>query len=528
MRNKKVNTESFLNSSLDSNSVAYLNTQSGGINFYKEITRITALNQLSQIYEEAMGLIMHLNDVDGSMIYIVDNYSNEAVLEAYKNLPEEYIQRAGKIPYPKGITWKIIRESTIQNINDVQESKELGEAGKMLGHRSNLGIPILLENKCIGVIWFFSYKPSRFEDNLIELLEILGKQLANVISRIKNREELKVKNIRLATLSNISQIVNNTTNLELLIDNIKLELKEIDTINTFAVYIIDENKGKKVACLKIHNDFKGLLKKNIYEHDHQTSISWQCIYLGKPIYLPYDKIKTVPNATMAKGFGALSFIAIPIKIDTNTIGTCNFINYNKEYFTDDELEFLKAIGSQIGTAIAKTEMLENYHKLSVRDKLSELYNRRYFDEFLKTSIEYSFRYKEYISLILIDLDNFKNINDTYGHLTGDKAIKSLSKFILNNIRITDIPARYGGDEFAIILQHTDYDQSKRVAEKLIKSIKLISVDGDIKNIQTDISIGITTSNGDIKSETELIDKADNALYEAKKRGKNCIVHYTDI
>lgn len=160
-------------------------------------------------------------------------------------------------------------------------------------------------------------------------------------------------------------------------------------------------------------------------------------------------------------------------------------------------------------------------RASTTDSLTGIYNRAKFDEELKQWIEYSNRYKDSISLVIFDIDNFKKINDIYGHPVGDNVLKGITLLIKDTIRITDIFARWGGDEFVILLTNTDFSQSVEIVERIRVSIQ---------NYEFDISERVTCSFGitelkDTDNAESFIKRADKLLYEAKDQGKNvCIIN----
>src|SRR6201997_4958959 len=148
-------------------------------------------SNLEEIYRVALDSVVKLENVDMVMIYLVDEQRQEAVLQAHRNLPEDYVRRASRIPYPKGITWKVINTGMMLNVENAQKDPDIGPAGRDLGHHSILGIPIVLEKKVIGVIWFLSYKEREFSQGEVNLLSTLGNQIAIAISKTKMFEEMK-------------------------------------------------------------------------------------------------------------------------------------------------------------------------------------------------------------------------------------------------------------------------------------------------------------------------------------------------
>lgn len=150
--------------------------------------------------------------------------------------------------------------------------------------------------------------------------------------------------------------------------------------------------------------------------------------------------------------------------------------------------------------------------LAVRDGLTGLFNRRYFNELINLEINRLKRAPSALSLLMLDIDNFKIYNDTQGHPAGDELLKGAAKIFKNSVRAVDIICRYGGEEFIIVLPQTDKNSAKIIAERLRVQFGLY--------LPTTVSIGIATLPDDAKSVAELIQKADEALYQAKETGKN--------
>jgi len=162
------------------------------------------------------------------------------------------------------------------------------------------------------------------------------------------------------------------------------------------------------------------------------------------------------------------------------------------------------------------EQLEYTNYIANHDKLTSLYNRYMFDEALEKEIKRAKRYTHPLSFIITDLDYFKNINDTYGHQTGDKILIELASILLENIRDIDILARWGGEEFVIILPDTDKEQAFSLAEKLRSIIQKNSFE---QNISLTCSFGVTTFHED-DTKDSIFARMDKALYQAKELGRN--------
>ncbi len=167
---------------------------------------------------------------------------------------------------------------------------------------------------------------------------------------------------------------------------------------------------------------------------------------------------------------------------------------------------------------AKTKL----HALANRDRLTRLYNRRYLDEELAKELERAKRYNYILSFFLIDIDNFKQVNDIHGHQKGDQVLAAVASVIRENTRVNDLVARYGGEEIAVVVPEMKSDMSIRIAEKIRGMIE--SGMPKCVGLPVTVSIGVGFYSPGEKPE-QLITKSDKALYEAKKRGKNRVVIY---
>jgi diguanylate cyclase (GGDEF)-like protein len=166
------------------------------------------------------------------------------------------------------------------------------------------------------------------------------------------------------------------------------------------------------------------------------------------------------------------------------------------------------------------ELSQRLRNMAYRDAVTGLYNHRYFREQLGNEIERSVRYAQPLSLILLDMNNFKEINDRYGHFMGDRFLGLVGEVIDKQIRSSDVGARYGGDEFVIILPSTTREEAESTGEKLMSAVaNCAAMTATGENVQLRISFGVATCPFDARTASELIEHADGLLYEAKSRRK---------
>jgi diguanylate cyclase (GGDEF)-like protein len=207
---------------------------------------------------------------------------------------------------------------------------------------------------------------------------------------------------------------------------------------------------------------------------------------------------------------------LPIIVNEKPFG-CLVVVSLRNTLTDTERNFLSLFVGQIELAVTIAGLFEQIREQAITDGLTGLYNRRYFDQCLASEVERALRLRQPFTLIILDLDHLKFINDTYGHPAGDAAICSIGKILKQNARSIDIPARYGGEEFAVILPGISLEGGEIAAERLRLTIEEESIDG-VGTVTA--SIGVATFLNHTESLSELLELADQALYKAKRNGRN--------
>lgn len=208
-----------------------------------------------------------------------------------------------------------------------------------------------------------------------------------------------------------------------------------------------------------------------------------------------------------------------------TLVTNDEVEKMSHYFTNILVELQNKMTQANQFAKELAEANRKLAQLALKDGLTNLYNQTYIKERLQQEFARAQRFRHSLGIIMLDIDNFKSFNDNYGHLKGDIALKTVSRLIISNLRPTDIPSRYGGEEFLIILPETDKSTIKEIAERIRASVANYSFESASpdKNERLTISVGIANYANSASNVDILIDQADMALYQSKRNGKNQII-----
>jgi diguanylate cyclase (GGDEF)-like protein len=233
-----------------------------------------------------------------------------------------------------------------------------------------------------------------------------------------------------------------------------------------------------------------------------------------------DQMRVDPKATLR------SHLTLPLALEGEILGCILITSNQPNAFDAQDLQFFSVIGYQMAATIEHLQRLSSVKDLASYDTLTGLYNRRYFDERFGIEVQQAVVNKTPLSLILIDIDHFKKVNDTFGHPEGDKILRGVASLLKNSVRKKDTVARYGGEEFILILPEVNLEAASMIAERIRRLVEGTSFDVGNAHIHATISLGISSfPSHQARSKEELLKMADLALYHAKGEGRNRVSLY---
>ncbi len=219
---------------------------------------------------------------------------------------------------------------------------------------------------------------------------------------------------------------------------------------------------------------------------------------------------------------------MPLGSDENSGGALVLEFSEKQDFFVDDINVLSMIAMNLGASIRRLFLFEKLSEIATIDPLTDILNLRALNERLTNELSRSNRYETPITIMFLDLDKFKSINDTFGHLMGDEVIRETAKIIKENLRDADILGRYGGEEFVAVLTNTPILSGKIVADRIVKALENKTFKLGTQTAKCKISIGASQFPIHGKTINDLIETADSAMYEAKAHGGNQVVLYKEI
>jgi diguanylate cyclase (GGDEF)-like protein len=228
-----------------------------------------------------------------------------------------------------------------------------------------------------------------------------------------------------------------------------------------------------------------------------------------------------PNATLK------SHLALPLTAEGEIIGCISLNSDQPNAFNSQDLQFFSVIGYQMAASLEHFQRFISVKTMASYDTLTDLYNRRYFEERLDIEAHKAFGGKNPLSLIMVDIDHFKKVNDTLGHPEGDKILREIASLLKTSVRKKDdVVARYGGEEFILILPQASLDEASMIAERIRRMVESADFEVGASHLRVTVSLGISNFPVHrLKTAEDLVKMADLALYEAKRGGRNRVCVY---
>ena len=232
-----------------------------------------------------------------------------------------------------------------------------------------------------------------------------------------------------------------------------------------------------------------------------------------------DMQEEYPEYANIAGTSIRSWIGVPLLVHGEKMGLITMDSAKPDFFTSKDVRLATALGDHVAVALHNARLYEQTRELAMTDSLTGVSTRRSFFVQAEAALIQAVQHQEEISVIMVDLDHFKSINDEFGHASGDDAIRLAAEAARQTLRRTDVIGRYGGEEFAVVLPRTGQASAQAIAERLRERIKAITVPGTPRTLSA--SVGVTTK---LPSQTDtvdaILDEADQALLQAKRDGRN--------
>ncbi len=504
----------------------------------EDVTRLTkvfdisALNKLSEnralIYRYITDTAHFLISPATVFLMVLDpltsSYKTDYSAGTYKNAVMDFKLDEGS-PIIREVISSKERLLTLEFEKIRYEAEKFIQADNIHEIKSFYLLPIFIRGHLEAIIW------------------VLDKELAanssRIISAFRDYIEVALENqaLRLSADKKIDKILSSISDLSRSIAPVLNHESLIQIILEKSTQLLKAEQG---SLMLLNSDTSELLveaEKGITDIPTEEirlrkgeGLSGQVLESGEPLLV--EDIETDPRIKQKNRsrYKTKSFMIVPLRIEDRIAGVLNLSDKSTgDVFTENDMKLLNSFTASAAIAIERSILYkqnEELKKISVTDPLTNIYNRRYMNQRLTEEIIRFNRYRQPFSFLMIDIDGFKKYNDTFGHVTGDKALRLVANTLSQGLRSIDIAARFGGDEFAIILPRTPKIDAIHIAERLRENTNIAPLfkEAGLPVGEMTISLGLASYPDDASSMSELIEKTDQALYLAKKGGGNRLVH----
>jgi diguanylate cyclase (GGDEF)-like protein/PAS domain S-box-containing protein len=396
------------------------------------------------------------------------------------------------------------------------EDKEAARAKAIEALKGQSALPydFRIVRKDLDIIWVLErVKTIEYEGNhavLGTLFDITERKRADALSQERTKQ--------IETMFSISTAAGQTLNLTDLLEVVLQKVFEVIPVKSGGIFLVDKQTNELV--LKAQHGFSSDFARRVARMKIGKGFAGRVAQSGKLAIAGNLSTDRRFDPIFLEGEELQSICSVPIMAKGDILGVISVGSHTSRRFHEREVRLLDSIAAQIGIAIENAQLYEKTVEMAFNDDVTVLYNRRYFLEELERELARAHRKRAPISLLMMDVDGLKSINDRFGHAQGAAFLKELGKIIKANTRASDIAARFGGDEFVLLADETDTKEAVEIAERLRLETNSYSTQIDGWEVGMSISIGVATFPEHASDSEGLLKRADEAMYEAKRAGKN--------
>ncbi|MCU1284242.1 MAG: diguanylate cyclase with sensor [Acidobacteriales bacterium] len=465
---------------------------------------------LDEVLNRTLAIMRDYFQMPNSSIFLIDPHTKELYLRAGFGRPQteaEVRQRIGE-----GIVGSAAKVKRPVYVRDV--TTDARYIMRLSTTRSEVAIPLMVRDDVVGVLDFQSEVPDYFDNETIDLLTLFSTQAS---LGLENARLYSLEQRRSRQLEAINAIARQTTavvDLDQLLEKVCRLILERFAVDHVAILLFEDGQlqirahhGKLTASVETG----ALLAPG-------TGIAWRAMDAGKTM-LENDVTK---DSRYLPGFEETqSEMCVPLIFFGEKLGTLVLDSAKIHAFDQGDIQPLEAVADICAAAIQNAKHFERTQQLAYLDGLTGIFNRRFFELRIAEELERVNRYNSSMSVIMIDIDRFKKLNDEFGHLLGDEVLRQASHIFSQQLRKGDVVCRYGGEEFALLLPQTTGENAMEVAEKLRRTVEATHFPGVPRKVT--VSAGVADSPAFGKVRDEIVAAADSALYQAKQAGRNKVI-----
>jgi diguanylate cyclase (GGDEF)-like protein len=483
----------------------------------RTIYKTSSEYKLDQILQLAAEELRSQIGVDFCAVFRWDRGANDLNLIAVASPPEKSPPPSWHQPYDLQdypLTAAVLEAGRPVQCSIDDPELDPGEKVYMTeaGISTLLMLPLIIENQTIGLIKLMDILGGRtFKPRAVSLGKLLAMHMTMAIERARLLKETEQRAAELAAFHQASLSLTASLDLPEVLDAILQSTMALISGSEGAhIFLFTGDRLNFGAAL-----WEGGQKGAPFAEPREDGLTYTVARSGETLVVQ-DMRKHLLYKTAPPSWTG-SIVGLPLKFGDRVVGVMNVANRHPNAFSESALRVLRLLGDQAAIAIENARLHNLVIEQARTDITTGLFNRRALDQRLEEEVRRAGRYKRSFALIMMDLDNFKQVNDTFGHPIGDRVLRQIGRHIGSLVRETDFLARFGGDEFALVLAETDRAAGQQMVERIQKAVADCLLDTPKpRTVQLTVSAGLAIFPQDATNATDLLVAADQALYREKE------------
>ena len=391
------------------------------------------------------------------------------------------------------------------------------------GSETILGFPISFSGHIVGAMLVFTDHFSSINDQDIDIIEKLGEIITYGMSDLEQMESLMVDNYFNSRVTNLFDQLEVKSDQSELFESIRGLCRAFFQYDKLTITMVDSDQSTaKIKLVDgLHDDADEGQSFNMINTLHGLAVQENRMVNSNTWFDEFPEMNRF-NPNDRDTFNFMSVLSIPLRSNGEAVGAISLERLKSKKYTDTDARLFELLCGTVSSILNWQQEYNRVHDSSIHDGLTGLLNHKAFLDRFDEEVSRAGRFNHMLGLVILDLDKFKSINDSYGHLYGDYVLEEVSNIIKENVRAIDVVGRYGGEEFAVLLVNTDIQQCIPLAERIVRKIseKTFLKNGIAVNVT--ISAGMAGFPIHADQVRELISKADKAMYETKRIGGNSV------
>jgi len=472
---------------------------------------------LSSILKNIVRLATELSQADACALAILDPEGVELSYPYLLNLPVSLSKLTE--PRGRGLAWKVIEDRKSILLPDYGQYPDAIPAWVEAGVHALISVPLIAGEACLGCLGLFSYNlDKRFSPRDQALMESVGRQAGIAIQNARLFEASQRRAREAETLRLALREVTSALDFDRVLSKILKHLRNVVPYDSAVVFLTEGERVRAVAG-------RGLPVDNTVINHTFSADNLLLAEVRRMSDRPLILVDAQADPRY-EGWGGVThtrgWMGLPLRAHGDLIGYLTVDSKKVGAYGPQDASLVQAFADEVAIAIFNARLFRQVQHLAITDSLTGLHNRRYFFEMARMEMDRARRYGRPLALIMLDIDHFKLVNDTYGHQAGDRVLVTVAARCLDTLRGVDLSARYGGEEFVFLLPETEMERARQVAGRLQSSLNDQPIDAGEAQISISVSLGLAEMGPDCPDLQMLIRRADQALYLTKETGRGRI------